>query len=256
MIEMELIPCTGSISFCLTIILLASIGLCSSSAQTEKEPFAQMNYASAVKIADNSTGYGSTGYSGTGHDSDTCCQEDACSLASGADDGSADVLVQKWRGFAANDSASNSVRINVETIKAMDPGEARRLLASNMSLEEVRTLAREGERDKIFRGSMRLNNDSYRLMDITMASAGNGSAMNASIVLPRRGLASEGVSSVVGHVSMDMYDAGNPAAVKGYVVIDDSNYNGVYRLQLEQCSGRGPRAGWAGNGRQAGAASY
>lgn len=251
MIEMELIPCTGSISFCLAIILLASIVSCSSSAQTGKEPFAQMNYASAVKIADNSTGY-----SGTGHDSDKCCQEDACVLASGVDDESADVLVQKWKGFAANDSASNSVRINVETIKAMDPGEARRLLASNMSLEEVRTLAREGERDRIFRGSMRLNNDSYRLMDITMVSAGNGSAMDASIVLPRRGLASEGVFSVVGHVSMDMYDAGNPAAVKGYVVIDDSNYNGVYRLQLEQCSGRGPRAGWAGNGRQAGAASY
>ena len=215
----------------------------------------QMNYASAVKIADNSTGYGCTGYGGTGHDSDTCCQEDACALASGVDDESADVLVQKWRGFAVNESASNSVRINVETIKALDPGEARWLLASNMSLEEVRTLAREGERDRIFRGSMRLNNDSYRLMDITMTSEGNGSAMNASIVLPR-GLASEDASSVVGHVSLDISDAVNPAVLNGYIVIDDSNYAGIYRLQLEECSGQGPGAGWAGNGRQAGAASH
>lgn len=246
MIEMRQIPFPGSISFCLTIILLASIVFCSSSAQTGDGSFAPLNDASAVQIAD----------SGTCHDSDTSCQGDSCALTSGVDEQSADVLVQKWRGFATNESKSNSVRMNVETIKAMDPGEARRLLASNMSLEEVRTLAREGERDKIFRGSIRLNNDSYRLMDISMTSQGNRSAMNASIVLSRCGLASEDGSCVVGHVSMDISSDGDSAAVNGYIAIDDSNYNGIYRLQLEECSGRGPMAGRAGNRRQAGQASY
>ena len=78
--------------------------------------------------------------------------------------------------------------------------------------------------------------------------------MNASIALPRLGLASEDISSVVGHASMSISD--DPPAAEGYVVIDDSKYNGIHSLQLEECSGRGPRAGWAGNRRQAGPASY
>jgi hypothetical protein len=95
--------------------------------------------------------------------------------------GTVDVVIQRWRGFATKDNESLPFRLNVETIRTVRPDEARRLLASNMSIGEVRSLARSGERNTILRGRIRLNNNFYRLTDITLTSSGDRSTLEARV---------------------------------------------------------------------------
>ncbi len=106
---------------------------------------------------------------------------DTHAITNGIGDGTADVVVRNWRGIATKDGESYPIRLNVETIRTVDPNEARNLLASNMSLEDVRSQLRAGKKDEVLRGDIRLNNDSYRLIDIILASSGNKSTLKASL---------------------------------------------------------------------------
>jgi hypothetical protein len=159
------------------------------------------------------------------------------------DDATADVLVQNWRGFAIKDDETHPVRLNVETIMTMDPGEARKLLASNISLKEIRSQARAGNRNIIQRGNIRLNNDGYRLIDIILKSSGNRSILEASVASSISTSNSGDVSSVVGHIVFIISEVDDMEAAEGYLIIDDSEYSGNYSLSLNEWPGRGPRAG-------------
>jgi len=141
------------------------------------------------------------------------------------DEGASDVLVQNWRGLAKQGEKSYSVRLNVEAIKTIDPDEARRLLSSNKSLEEVRSQVRESNRDTILRGSIKLNNDSYRLINITLTSTNGRSIIEANIARPGFRSGSGDGQSAVGHASVTVYDEGEIKMAEGYLIIDDSKYN-------------------------------
>ncbi len=162
--------------------------------------------------------------------------EDAPIKADGMGKGSEDVVVQNWQGVAAKGNESLSVRLNVQTIRILDPGDARRLLASNISLEQVKSETRSGDRDKILRGSLRLNNDTYRLVDIKFDSSGNISTLEAGLASPKSTLGSE---EIVGSALMTISVVDDIEVAEGYVVINDSNYS----IFMEKIYGRGPRAG-------------
>jgi hypothetical protein len=130
----------------------------------------------------------------------------------------------------------------VETIRTLDPDEARRFLASNISIEEVRSQTRAEDRDTISRGNIRLNNDGYWLIDITMMpSSANRSTLEASVASPRSGSGSRDAASIVGHVVVAISMVGGIEVTEGYMVIDDSKYSGTYSLLLNESLGRGPR---------------
>ena len=158
---------------------------------------------------------------------------DTHAITNGADDGTADVMVRNWRGIATKGDESYPIRLNVETIWTVDPDEARNLLASNMSLEDVRSRLRAGKRDEILRGDIRLNNDSYRLIDIILASSGNKSTLKASLASPSSRSGSGEAASVVGHTVVTISVVDEIQVAEGYVVITDSKYIGTYSLLLE-----------------------
>lgn len=166
--------------------------------------------------------------------------EDAPMKADGMGRGSDDVVVQNWQGVAAKGNESLSVRLNVQTIRILDPGDARRLLASNISIEQVKSDTRSGDRDEIIRGSLRLNNDTYRLVDIKFESSGNISTLEAGLASPKSTLGSE---ETVGSALMTLSAVDDIEVAEGYVVINDSNYSKNYSIFLEKSYGRGPRAG-------------
>jgi hypothetical protein len=175
---------------------------------------------------------------------------DSLTITNGGGEENVGVTVQNWRGLATKDDESHPIRLNVETIRTVDPAEARRLLALNISLEEVRSQARAGDRDAILRGSIRLNDDSYRLIDITLASSGNRSTLEASLASSRSRSGSEDAASIVGNIVGNIVvtipEADDIRAVEGYAVINDSKYSGTYSLLLNECFGPGPRAGKLG----------
>lgn len=169
---------------------------------------------------------------------------DTPAITSGTGEGT--VVVQNWRGFATKDGESNVIRLIVETIRTLDPDEARSLLASNMSLEELRSQARAGYGDAVLRGSLRVNSDSYRLINITLASRGNRTTLGASVASPGSRSGSEDAASIVGHTVVTISVVDDKEVAEGYVVINDSKYSGTYSLLLNECYGRGPRAGKLG----------
>ncbi len=179
-------------------------------------------------------------------DSSDANPADAPAISNGSGDETVNVVVQNWRGFATKGDESYPIRLNVETIRTVDPDEARRLLASNISLEAMISQTRVETGDTILRGNIRLNNDSYRLTDIKLTSSGNKSTLEASVASQRSRSGSGDTASTVGHAVVTISAVDCIEAVEGYMVIDDSKYNGTYSLLLNECLGRGPRAGMPG----------
>lgn len=156
------------------------------------------------------------------------------------------VEVQNWRGFAAKDGESIPIRLNMETIRTVDPAEVRRLLALNISLEEVKSQARNSDGDVILRGRIRFNNDSYWLMDIRMTSYENGANLEAKIASRRAGSDSEDATSIVGNTAVAISVVNGTKVAEGYAVINDAKYSGTYNLILNECNSKGLRAGKLG----------
>jgi len=226
---MSLIQCQELVFFYLAVFLLV-IGSSGTSSQL-------MNATDSLFVGDS-------------RDSNLA---DIPATTSGGGEGTVDVVVQNWRGFATKDDESHPIRLNVETIRTLDPDEARRFLASNMSIEEVKSQTRAEDRDTISRGDIRLNNDGYWLVDITTMSSGNRSRLEASIASPISGSGLRDAASTVGHVVLTRSMVDGIEVTAGYMVIDDSKYRGTYRLLLNEAfgrgpRGRGPRAGMMGRG--------
>lgn len=152
--------------------------------------------------------------------------------------GGEDVDVQSWRGRASKDEKSYPARLSVEAILTLDPGVARDMLSSNLSLEEIRLRLRAGSRDAILRGSLRIGNDSYRLVNITVQSSGNESALRAELAGPGGMYNAKAEDEIVGYISMTI-SAEDLQSARGYAMIDDSRHSGTYAIELERKSGRG-----------------
>lgn len=163
--------------------------------------------------------------------------------ANGPDRG--DVDVQNWRGTASRDEESYPVRLNVESILTLDPDVARNLLSSNLSLEDIRSQLGTANRDRILRGSLRIGNDSYRLVNVTIESSFNNSTLNASLSGPSTKSGSEDQAGIVGHISVAISEDDLEIA-RGYAVIDDPRYRGTYSIELERQNGRGYMWGMPG----------
>ena len=152
--------------------------------------------------------------------------------------GRGDVDVQNWRGTASKDGESYPVRLNVETILTLDPYLARSMLSLNLSLEDIRSELGSGNRDTILRGSLRIGTDSYRLVNVTIESSANESALMASLAGPSTVSGSGDQAQIVGHMSMAI-SAVDLDIARGYAIIDDTRYSGTYSIELERQSGRG-----------------
>lgn len=159
--------------------------------------------------------------------------------------GRKDVDFQNWRGTASKGGESYPVRLNVESILTLDPGVARGMLSSNLSLVEIRSQLSMGNRNAILRGSLRISNDSYRLVNITIKSSANQSVLQAGLASSGTIKGAEAKAGIVGNASLTIY-ADDLEVARGYAIIDDSSYSGTYEIMLERQSGRGRMWGMQG----------
>lgn len=191
-------------------------------------------------------------------DDSSLCSNGSCTLneperQNGGTDGTIDVGVQNWRGSAAKGDESHSLRLNLESIRSADPAEARDLLASNTSIEEIKSRMRSEDRSVIMRGNIRLDNNIFQLINITLTSSGNDSVLDADVVGPVAGPGSKSVSvnsaNLAGHVTIAISIVESTGVGVGTLVMNGPDYSGTYELSLNYPSpGRGPRAGMAGAG--------
>src|SRR5512137_805747 len=83
------------------------------------------------------------------------------------------IIFRNWRGFAFKDNESYSVSVSIESLRPVAAMNVRRLLASNMTLEEISAEIEKHEGEAINRGVMRIGDSSYKLNDIQMTSVEN-----------------------------------------------------------------------------------
>lgn len=134
-------------------------------------------------------------------------------------------VVYNGHGFALRGNESHVLRLKVENILPLEPGQIRGLLASNKSLEEIRNDIQAKEGEETYRGSVILDHSIYPLVEIATTGKDNTTSMNAYLA------------------NLDLPSATNGTATLGsiYVTISPSDGGMIGRGELNL--GSGPQAG-------------
>jgi hypothetical protein len=139
---------------------------------------------------------------------------------------SAPLGFHNWRGFALKDHESYVLRISIESVRPVGPMGARKLLASNMTIEEIEKeiLAKEG--NVTYRGHLKLCESTYWLINIKMNPEADNLTLDADIADIQESLPHEIVAKAMGHVT-----------------VNTTNYEGAMKGQGELIMIAGPRIG-------------
>jgi hypothetical protein len=163
-------------------------------------------------------------------------------------DAPAGVVFRNWRGFALKGNESHSLRVSIESLRPVDAMIVRKLLASNLTLEEIGAELRKDEGVAINRGVLRISDDIYGLDDIKMTSAGNKTVLDANVSELKFGSAQINTTMIVGHLNVTMEEKGGPEVSNGFLNINNTRYSGNYRVLLDdQLSGKEMRGRGPGN---------
>lgn len=135
-------------------------------------------------------------------------------------------MVYSGHGFALRGNESHILRLKVEAILPLEPGQIRGLLALNKTLEEIRDDIRAKEGPKTYRGSAMLDCSIYPLIEIESNSSGdNVTTIKADLA------------------DLDLMSAANGTASLGSIAVTVSPSDGgmIGRGELDLI--RGPQAG-------------
>ncbi len=147
------------------------------------------------------------------------------------DSGPIGIVFHQWMGFALKDNESISLRISVESVRPVDPTSIIKLLASNMTLDEIRDDIRMQEGNVTNRGVMRLGNNTYRLVDIRMPSTGNTTVLDANVSQPPT--VSYHNITIIGHITVALAREGTAQVSQGVLNMSEGKYDGNYRMLLD-----------------------
>jgi len=105
-------------------------------------------------------------------------------------------------GFALVDNESHILRLKVESIMPLDPGQIQGLLASNKSLEQIRDDIRAKEGEKTNRGSVIFDRRIYPLINIVISLSGNNSTVLKADLADSGPLSNANDTQTLGSISM------------------------------------------------------
>jgi hypothetical protein len=161
----------------------------------------------------------------------------------------AGIVFRNWRGFALNDSESFSLSISIESMRPVAAMNVRKLLASNMTLEEISAEIGKNEGEAINRGILKIGDSIYKLDDIQMTPIGNKTLLNANVSVLPYGTTQINTTMTIGHINATIEEAGGSEVSQGLLNITDTQYSGSYKILLDaQPRGREMRGRMAGYG--------
>ena len=135
-------------------------------------------------------------------------------------------------GFAIFGNESHILRLKVEAIMPLEPGQIKGLLASNKSLEEIRDDIRAKEGVKTNRGSMILDRSIYPLINIAVASGNNSTALKADLAdLSQPSPAND--TAILGNISMIISPSDGGMIGKGELRIEQGPLAATYSLLID-----------------------
>jgi hypothetical protein len=130
----------------------------------------------------------------------------------------------------------------IEDVKSIDPSEARNLLASNASVEEIKSRIRAEDRAVSVRGNLRLDNEIFQLINIIVTPSSNKSVLDANISGPISGprkKATNNVNDVAGHITLSLFLMDGKEVGEGSLSMNDIEHIDNYKISIYSFPGRG-----------------
>ncbi|VVB64057.1 Uncharacterised protein [uncultured archaeon] len=143
------------------------------------------------------------------------------------------VVFQSWRGFALKGNESYSIRVSIESLRSVEVMSIRKLMASNLTLEEIKNEIRKDEGGVIHRGVLRIGSDIYRLDNISMAPKGNKTVLDADVYLQKFGSAQNKTTTTTGHLNVPLSRKDGMVVSQGILLMKSGKYLGDYRVLLD-----------------------
>lgn len=138
------------------------------------------------------------------------------------------------RGVARKDNKTYSFRVIVECLTPVEPRRVQKLLASNKSLEEIRDAIGSEQGDAVYRGSMKLDETVYPLVNIRIAPfADNASILEADVSKPNHDPALINEIAVVGRIRMTIEPSEGGNTGKGELQMNDSHHFGMHAIIID-----------------------
>ncbi len=135
-------------------------------------------------------------------------------------------------GFALQDDEAHLLRLSVVRLSPLEPGRIRDLLISNKSVEEIREAIKAEEGQPLYRGSMRLDDVSYPLIDIDVRPLeDNTTIVNANIASPGSDPVNQ--TSIVGHLNMTVSISKGGRIGEGQLEMNSAEHKGSYQILLD-----------------------
>lgn len=136
------------------------------------------------------------------------------------------MIIHKAYGFALNGSKFHVLRIHIVMVGNAQPLYGRGLLGANFSTTEIRERIREQEGDRLYRGSLRLGENDYKLAGIiTMYENGETRNYTADIIKLSD-------SAKVGNISVITRNHDGVRIGEGSLTMNGGNQSSVFRVLL------------------------
>ncbi len=137
-----------------------------------------------------------------------------------------------WSGFALKDNESYILRISIESIRPVGPMGARRFLASNMTIEEIKKEILTKEGNLTYKGHIKVGESAYRLVNINMTHDSKNFTLNAIIADLKKSLEHEIIATNVGHIEVNATSNEGTIKGQGEMILTDGPRIGRYQLMI------------------------
>lgn len=152
-------------------------------------------------------------------------------------------IVQSGHGFALLGNESHLLRLNVESLCPLEPVQVWDMLATNKSLDEIRSDIQTKKCVTAYRGGLMLDREVFALINIVISpSIDNSTTLNADVSESRNHSAeSEGNdAATLGRLSLKISPSDGGIVGKGDLELNGSKKAGKYSVLLDMMP-RGPR---------------
>ena len=139
------------------------------------------------------------------------------------------IVVHSGHGFAIDGDEFHVLRVNILRARRIQPSHIRDLIEGNMSIEDIRAEVEKGA--LFYRGHMRLGENHYRLVNMSVEDTDGNRAFDADVVGPLRKNAE--TNETVGHISMTVMRYEGVWIGEGELTMTEGEYKGDYTVLLD-----------------------
>jgi hypothetical protein len=144
-------------------------------------------------------------------------------------------VVHKAQGFALNESGDgfHVLRVNILKVRHIHPMEIRGLMEENKSISEIRAEITEKDWVLLYKGSLRLGERNYQLVNISVNETEGNRTFSADIVGPMWSTETSDEMNNTGHINVTVMPYEGVWIGDGTLTMDEGEYKGDYRVLLD-----------------------